>query len=189
VDIDDLEDLADVLVAIMDRLTDLERRRDRDGMGHVHAVDLDAGTVVIAFPGEEEDAPELSPAVRFAALGKTVWSPPTMGEQCALLHVGDEPIALVGFSDTVGSPGNRDVITGALDYDREADDLALAGGSNGRIAMSELVRTALTDLKSAIGAAAVSAGAPDSGAAFKANLIAELADWPGDLASEKVSAT
>ena len=54
------------------------------------------------------------------------------------------------------------------------------------VALAEKVAAQLTALKQAIAGAAV---APlDGGAAFKAAIIAALADWPGDVASSKLEA-
>ena len=54
------------------------------------------------------------------------------------------------------------------------------------VALATLVAAELTALKTAISGAAVVTG--DGGAAFKTNLLAALASWPGNVAATKVKA-
>lgn len=69
--------------------------------------------------------------------------------------------------------------------DASSVQLGAAGGQF--VALSNLVATQLTTLKSAISGAAVVAG--DGGAAFKAALITALSAWPASVAATATKAT
>lgn len=68
----------------------------------------------------------------------------------------------------------------------DADGIELGDGATNEVALHNLVESELTTLYSAISGAAVTP--TDGGAAFKANILAALAGWPGSTAALKVKA-
>ena len=70
--------------------------------------------------------------------------------------------------------------------DVHAETIKLGGSATQLVALSSLVMENLTSLKSAITDAAVVGN--DGGAAFQANILAALEDWPGEVAASKVRA-
>lgn len=107
----------------------------------------------------------------------------------------------VVYSAADPAPGGSDTRVGLhfgagrVEYDRSTNTLTIVapggvtlsadvqiGGGASPLALADKVATVLQELVTAISGAAV---APtDGGAAFKAALLAALAGWPGDLASE-----
>lgn len=68
----------------------------------------------------------------------------------------------------------------------DGDEILLGRDATELVALADLVETELAKIKSAINGAAVVAG--DGGAAFKANIIAALSEFPASVAAEKVKA-
>lgn len=80
-------------------------------------------------------------------------------------------------------------VGGAVAVRVDANGTVNLGAASGAafVALASLVTAQLNALKSAISGAAVVPN--DGGAAFKSNLMAALASWPGDVAATKAKAT
>lgn len=94
---------------------------------------------------------------------------PLVGSKCRIRFVNGDP----SRPECIGIVG--------------AQTLARIGGGADFVALAASVATQLSNLKSAIAAAAVVAG--DGGASFKAAIITSLSAWPGSVAATKVKVT
>lgn len=167
--------ILDMLVDIRERVERLENRREDDGYWTtIQSVDAATASVTTA---EGRKIPIWSMSSRLVVQ-------PVAGDQCLVLRgvavCGVRPYA-AGEAD-----GDVDMIRGVLRHDRSSGEVGIGASPSDFVALAGLVMSALNALKSVFSAWAPVA--QDGGAALKALFDSDLADWPTEVAAEKVKA-
>lgn len=165
----------DLLMDLRSRVVRLENQRADDGFWTIiQSIDADSASITTA---EGRKLPIWSMSSRLVIQ-------PVVGDQCLVLRgvavCGVRPFS-AGEAD-----GDVDMIRDVLRHTRSNGEVGLGATPTDFVALAGLVRGALQALK-----AVFSAWVPvaqDGGAALKALFDSELADWPPEVAAEKVKA-